>query len=125
MADANYYRVILDEEWKLTDLYEFPHSYDQCYAFIYCLDSDLSPRDRARINLALEGYPWQGGYSYVNIYTVLRNQVPLRDRPRIKSISKASPGWLDLFLNVGVAIQVAQSVMALSGAAVSAAIAYK
>src|SRR5262249_49841798 len=76
-------------------------------------------------NRALEQYPWRGGYSYVNIYTVLQNQIPGTDRPRVKSISKTSPGWLDLFLNVDVALQVAQAVTALSGASAAAAAAYK
>ena len=125
MPDMSYYRVLLDREWKLVDLYEFPHAYAQNYAFIYCLDSELNPRDRARINRALEGYPWKGGYSYVNIYAVLQNQVPVRERPRIKSISKSSPGWLDLFLNIDVALQVAQAVASLSAASVAAAWAYK
>src|SRR5215510_561067 len=125
MPDRSYYRVLLDREWGLTDLYEFPHSYSQTYAFLYCFDSSLRPRDRARINRALEQYPWRGGYSYVNIYTVLQNQIPGTDRPRVKSISKTSPGWLDLFLNVDVALQVAQAVTALSGASAAAAAAYK
>jgi hypothetical protein len=63
MADDDYYRISLDGNWSLNDLYEFPHSYAQNYAFIYCLDTNLDPRDRERINLALENYPWKGGYS--------------------------------------------------------------
>jgi hypothetical protein len=122
--DPGTYRVLLDGRWRLKDLYEFPHAFSQCYAFTYCLDSELSPRDRERINDALVGYPWRGGYSYVNIYTVLQNQVPVEDRPTIKSISYASPGWLDIFLNPDVAIQVAKSVGILSGSAVAAAKAY-
>lgn len=122
--DSEAYRVVLDGRWRLEDLYEFPHAFYQCYAFTYCLDSELSPRDRERINDAFVGYPWRGGYSYVNIYTVLQNQVPLEDRPTIKSISYASPGWLDIFLNVDVAIQVAKSVGILAGSAVAAAKAY-
>lgn len=96
------YRVLLDGRWKLDDLYEFPHAFSQCYAFIYCLDSQLNPRDKERIDNALVGYPWRGGYSYVNIYTVFQNQIPIQDRPEIKSISYASPGWLDIFLNADV-----------------------
>lgn len=118
------YRVLLDGRWRLEDLYEFPHAFYQCYSFVYCLDSELNPRDRERINTALVEYPWRGGYSYVNIYTVLQNQVPPEDRPTIKSISYASPGWLDLFLNPDVAIQVAKSVGILGGSAVAAAKAY-
>jgi hypothetical protein len=125
MPDRDYYRILLASDWRLTDLYEFPHAYSQNYAFTYCLDSNLDPRDRQRIDYALENYPWRGGYSYVNIYTVLQNQIPRRDRPRIKSISKSSPGWLDLFLNVDVAIQVAKSVAVLAGSAATATYAYK
>lgn len=122
--DPEAYRVLLDGRWRLEDLYEFPHAFSQCYAFIYCLDSELSPRDRERINDAFVGYPWRGGYSYVNIYTVLQNQVPAEERPTIKSISYASPGWLDIFLNPDVAIQVAKSVGILAGSAAAAAKAY-
>ncbi len=118
------YRVLLDGEWQLEDLYTFPHAFSQCYAFIYCLDSELDPSDRDRINEAFSGYPWRGGYSYVNIYTVLRHQVPLRHRPCIKSISYGSPGWLDILLNPDVALQVAKSVGILSGSAIAAAKAY-
>ncbi|MFB5150950.1 hypothetical protein WJH60_15260 [Burkholderia orbicola] len=119
------YRVLLNEDWELEDLYEFPHALSQCYAFIYCLDAPIALRNRARINAALREYPWRGGYSYVNIYFVLKNQVPASDRPKISSIQKASPGWLDLFLNVEVATHVAAAVSVLSGAAISAAAAYK
>ena len=118
------YRVLLDGRWNLEDLYQFPHAFSQCYAFVYCLDSSLHPRNRERINIALAGYPFRGGYSYVNIYTVLRNQVPVKERPTVKSISYASPGWLDVLLNPEVAIQVAKSVGILAGSAVAAAKAY-
>jgi len=118
------YRVLLDHDWQLADLYRFPHAYSQTYAFVYCLDSELDPRDRDRINTALTDYPWKGGYSYVNIYKVLESQVPRTERPKIHSIQKSSPGWLDLLLNVDVAIQVAKSVGVLLGTAVAAAKAY-
>ena len=125
MDGRGFYRVVLNEDWTLADLYEFPHAYSQNYAFIYCLDSNLRPRDQDRIGRALQEYPWRGGYSYVNIYAVLQNQIPQFERPKIKSIQKSSPGWLDLFLNVDVAIEVAKSVAVLSGAAASAVLAYK
>jgi hypothetical protein len=125
MKDQSHYRIWLDNEWTLNDLSEFPHTYAQNYAFIYCLDSDLAARDRARIDRALEEYPWRGGYSYVNIYTVLQNQVPAEDRPIIRSIRISSPGWLDLFLNLDVAIAVARSVAIYSASLVAVTIAYK
>lgn len=122
--DQSSYRLLLNGNWQLADLYELPHAFDQCYAFIYCLDSELDTHDRERIDGAFVAYPWGGGYSYVNIYTALQNQIPWHHRPRIKAIQKASPGWLDLFLNADVAIEVAKSVGALSGAGVAAAKAY-
>ncbi len=118
------YRVLLDEDWDLDDLYEFPHAFNQCYAFIYCLDSELDIYDKERIDQAFSVYPWRGGYSYVNIYFVLQNQVPWRVRPTVKAIQKASPGWLDLFLNADVAIQIAKSVSALAAAGVVAVKSY-
>lgn len=105
-------------EWSLLDLYTFPHAYDQCYAFIYCFDTGLPERDRNRIDTAVESYPWRGGYSYVNIYTVLQNQIPVRSRPRISSIHKASPGWIELILNLEAAAAVAKSVGIIVGSGV-------
>lgn len=125
MTVRDIYRIILGDDWELEDLYEFPHALSQCYSFVYCLDSPLEPRDRDRINYSMQTYPFRGGYSYVNIYTVLRNQIPPRDRPKMKSIQKASPGWLDLILNVNVAYHLAASVGALSVAGTGAVAAYK
>src|SRR5205807_4246480 len=93
-TEPDNYRVILGGKWDLYDLHEFPYALSQCYAFIYCLDSKAEISTRKRIDSAFRSYPWHGGYSYVNIYTVLQNQVPLLDRPKVKSISYASPGWL-------------------------------
>ncbi|MES1992904.1 MAG: hypothetical protein V4457_04715 [Pseudomonadota bacterium] len=118
------YRVLLDGDWGLDDLYEFPHAFNQCYSFIYCLDSELDIHDRERIDGAFAAYPWRGGYSYVNIYFVMQNQIPWRHRPTIKAIQKASPGWLDIFLYADVAIQIAKSVGALAGAGVVAVKSY-
>lgn len=125
MPNRASYRVLLNEEWELEDLYEFPHALSQCYAFVYCLDTELQPKDRQRINLSLREYPWRGGYSYVNIYSVFKNQIPPADRPKIQSIQKASPGWLDLFLNVNVAYQVAGAISVLSASAIGAVATYK
>lgn len=124
---AKPYRILLPEagDWTLHDLYVFPHAYEQCYAFIYCLDTELPARDKEAFDYAFLKYPWKGGYSYVNIYSVLQRQVPVRAKPRIKSFHKASPGWIDLLLNLDAAAEVAKSVAVLSGAAVTAATAYK
>jgi len=119
------YRILMDERWVLEDLYTLPHAYAQNFAFVYCFDTPLEARDAKRIDFALQGYPWKGGYSYVNIYTVLKNQIPPIERPQIVSIQYASPGWLDLLLNPDVALKVAKSIGILLGAGVTAAATYK
>jgi hypothetical protein len=116
------YRVRMDGRWELSDLYEFPHAFEQCYSFIYCFDAEVRPISAERITQALQNYPWRGGYSYVNIYLVLAHQINWRDRPRVSQISYASPGWIELALNLDVAVQVAKAVAAI---AVSGAVAAK
>src|SRR5262249_49852867 len=115
------YRVEMDGEWKLNDLYAFPHAFGQVYAFIYCFDSALLARDAARIDHALENYPWGGGYSILNIYTVLQNQVEMVDRPRIVGIKSLSPGWIDILFNITPAIKLAGSVAAVAASLAAAA----
>ncbi len=125
MHENGIYRVLMDEKWDLEDLYEFPHLYSQIYSFVYCLDSEIDAKSNERINFALEEYPWKGGFSYINIYTVLRGQIPYEHKPKISSINYASPGWLDILLNPDVAIKVAGSAAILLGTAVTAAKTYK
>lgn len=122
--DTGVYRVEMDGRWELLDLYEFPHAFMQTYAFTYCFDSELSPRDADRIDFALENYPWQGGYSIVNIYRVLQNQVEHQHRPYIKEIKYASPGWIDILLNLHPAVKVAGSVAAIAGSMAATTKAY-
>ena len=107
------------------DLYNFPHAYSQTYSFIYCFDSELNARDVERIDYALQGYPWRGGYSYVNIYTVLANQLPREHKPEVAKIQYASPGFMEILLNPEVALQVAKSVGILLGTGVAGVESYK
>jgi hypothetical protein len=116
------YRLLMDGRWELGDLYELPHAFEQCYSFIYCFDAEVTPISPERIGLALREYPWRGGFSYINIYQVLLNQITWRDKPRIAELKYASPGWIELALNLDVAVQVAKAVGAIS---VASAVAVK
>ncbi|QNN69346.1 hypothetical protein [Thermomonas carbonis] len=122
--ESGIYRVEMDGRWNLKDLYEFPHAYLQVYAFIYAFDTDLPTRDEERINHALESYPWAGGYSIVNMYSVLQSQVSPRFKPVVKEIRYASPGWIDLLLNVHPAVQIAGAVTAIATSTAGAVKAY-
>ena len=117
--------MLMDERWDLEDLHLFPHAFADAYAFTYCFDSTAEALNADRIDTALDAYPWKGGYSYVNLYFVLKHQVVPEERPTIKSIQYASPGWIELFLNPDVAMQVAKSVGILLGAGVAAVEAFK
>lgn len=101
------YRIKIDGEWTLRDLYEFPRVYSQLYSFLYVLEIS-SPDDLydERIDSAFRSHPWRGGFSAVNFYNQLGYLVPNRDRPEIKSIRYGSPGWLELTLAVAIAANI-------------------
>lgn len=122
--DSGIYRIEMDGRWNLKDLYEFPHAYLQVYAFAYAFDTDLPTQDEDRINYALESYPWGGGYSIVNIYSVLQSQVGPRFKPEIKEIRYASPGWIDLLLHLHPAIKIAGAVATIATSAAATVKAY-
>jgi len=112
--DSVIYRIEMDGRWNLKDLYEFPHAYLQVYAFTYAFDTDLPSHDADRINYALENYPWGGGYSIVNIYSILQSQVGPKFKPIIKEIRYASPGWIDLLLHPYPAVKIAGAVATIA-----------
>jgi hypothetical protein len=110
MDESDVYRILLDEDWSLEDLYVFPRAFEQVYFFVSSLDETVLASDRERVMRAYSSLPWQGGYSAVNFYNQLRYAIPRRERPTIASMQKSSPGWLDLYLIAGVAIAVAKIV---------------
>ena len=114
----------MDGRWELEDLYLMPHAFEQCYSFIYCFDTDVTPLRPERITAALHGLPWRGGFSYLNIYSVLKGEVLWKDRPRVNEIRYASPGWVEINLALDVALQVAKAIGALAAAGAVAAKSY-
>ena len=123
---AKSYRIVLPDSgnWPLHDFYAFPRAYEQCYAFFYCLDTDLPERNEEVVDQAFENYPWQGGYSYVNFYFILLSRIPYNRRPQIQGFHKASPGWIDLALNIDVAVHIAKSVAIIAGSGYAVTVAY-
>jgi hypothetical protein len=111
------YRIDLDGEWTLEDLYKFPRAYEQVYFFFASVDEDISVSDRERIARAFASFPWQGGYSAVTFFNHLKYAVDRRRRPRIAAIHKASPGFMELLLLVSIALAIAKVVKSLCSAA--------
>jgi hypothetical protein len=111
--DPGLYRVLMDRRWSLEDLYGFSRAYSRVYDFAYCFDPRQETRSPARIESALEQYPWAGGYSYVNFYSLLHHQIPSALRPTVAGIRYSSPGWMDIVLQPSVAVNIAWSVTTL------------
>lgn len=102
------YRILLDGDWSLEDLTVFSRVYFQNYSFLYCLETKEVGIASTRIESVLRTYELRHGLSYVNIYEIFRSHVAKHDKPQIKSIAYSSPGWIDLALNVEVAMQFAK-----------------
>lgn len=111
------YTVYMDERWSMLDLYRFPKAYEQAYYFLYYFGSP-SERSIAPLHEALQSYPFEGGYSVVNFYKLMQGRSAVAHRPTIAKIRYASPGWMDLFLDLPTALEVAKQVAAYIGGGV-------
>ncbi|TCB49244.1 hypothetical protein E0H80_13115 [Acinetobacter sp. ANC 4779] len=105
--DEENYRVLLDKRWSLEDLNEFSRLYMQNYAFLYSLETSLGNTQTSNLTINLNDHKLRDGLTYVNIYTLFKRNVPYKDHPKIRAISYASPGFIELILNYEVAIQLA------------------
>ena len=105
MAD-NTYKIQMNGEWTLEDLYWLPHVYSQVYAFLYALNMPLTDYGDEKLYITFTAHPWLGGYSAVNFYSYLQNLVPRSDRPRVVSIQYGSLGLLELGLVVSIALSI-------------------
>lgn len=106
LGEGNTYRISIDGSWSLKDFYELPHVFAQTYSFNCAFLIEEEALDPERLLQAFASYPWRGGYSAVNFYNVLANQIPRKLRPKVKSIQYASPGWIELGLFVPAAIEI-------------------
>ena len=107
MADGCY-KILLDGKWSLEDLTIFTRVYFQNYSFLYCLDTESVGVATNTIGSVLRNFELRSGLSYVNIYDIFRSHVAKQDRPQVKSIQYASPGWIELALDPEVATQFAK-----------------
>ena len=103
-TDTGSYRIELDGDWTLNDLYRFSNIYSQLYAFQYSFAREAVPDDYGE--WTRDPYianPWVGGYDAVNFYNQLASRVPHPHRPTLLSMHYASPGWIDLGVFLSVA----------------------
>jgi hypothetical protein len=108
------YTIHIEGDWTLQDLYVFPRTFEQVYFLIYSLISEHGDDALKRIEHTYGAYPWKGGYSAVNFYDRLRFATPPEHRPRLASVSYASPGWIELaWIAVPVALAAQRVVKAV------------
>src|SRR5918992_1629180 len=101
------YKINIDGVWTLADLYEFPHTYSQVYALTYSLTYSFDPlgdADDEKLGITFISYPWRGGYSAVNFYRYLQQNIPREDRLKLISVKYGSPGWIELGTELGVGL---------------------
>jgi hypothetical protein len=116
MRSDESYKIPIDGDWMLEDLYTFPKAYEQVYYLYYSLLSHEDSNAKELIQYAYSKYPWSGGYSAVNFYNKLKYTIPKKNRPTIISIQYASPGWIELSLLIPVALVVERVIKKTGGA---------
>jgi|SRR5689334_24708706 len=108
------YRINIDGDWELADLYIFPRAFEQAYYLFYSLLPGHDEWDVERIEHAYSSFPWQGGYSAVNFYNQLRYIVPQRHRPELIAFNYSSPGFMELGLTLAVVITIGKVVKSVA-----------
>lgn len=109
------YQIPIDGRWSLEDLYRFPRAFEQVYFAFEAIGPSETQEAEERINRAFEAFPWRGGYSAVSFYNQLKYATPPRRRPSITRLQYASPGLIELYLNVPLAIQIGSVVSSVAG----------
>lgn len=113
------YRIELDRRWKLEEFHNFTKNYEQAYFayfVLYAVSEEGGQNDLLfrSVSSNLKGYPWQGGHSVVAFYTGVKRTIGRRNIPEVKAINYASPGYMDLLLQLPVAIQIAGTVTSIA-----------
>jgi hypothetical protein len=115
MSDYQKYRIYIDHRWSLEDLYVYPRAYEQVYFALEALVPAEDELSNERIERAFQAFPWRGGYSAVNFYNQLKYATPRNKRPEVTEMKYASPGYIELLLNLPLAVKIAVSVTAVAG----------
>jgi len=113
--------IMLDERWKLEDFTILTKEYMQLYGFYHALR--VLEQDGLS-KLEFERMPWLGGGSVLGFFSILGKLVPPENKPEVKQIQYASPGFIELTLIVEVAKDIGIIVTALSGTIGSVAATY-
>lgn len=88
------HKIYIEGKWDIYDLHIFPYGYAQIYSFLYALSAAENPK--SPFMRASQRYPWRGGYSTINYYFEIYGHIPEAERPQIRRLEYASPGFIEL-----------------------------
>jgi hypothetical protein len=112
MADR--YKIKIDLQWSLEDLYVFARNYEQVYFLAYSLLPGLPDATGEDVSRAYRAFPWRGGYSAVDFYNQLKHSAPPEERLKVFAIHYGSPGFIELMLVLAAAQTVRSIVKAVA-----------
>ncbi|RMR56122.1 hypothetical protein ALP83_02506 [Pseudomonas syringae pv. actinidiae] len=120
------FKVIdIDGQWEISDLRKFSDSVQDCYSFGFALLGATGKAATKKINSLFHKHPWRGGFSSVNFFKELYNNIPNEDRAGIRKIEYASPGEIKFFMNGDVADSIRELVNAINEEKSESLAAYK
>lgn len=92
--------LAIDGRWEMHEFGSFYQKYADVYALIATVKiwRDDSTPDALRrvIKSEFTGKPFRGGFSYVHLFDDLFGRIPVQDRPSLKQVEYASPGFVRL-----------------------------
>lgn len=106
--------VNIDGQWEISDLRKFSDSVQDCYSLGFALLGATGKAATNKINSLFHKHPWRGGFSSVNFFRELYNNIPNEDRAGIRKIEYASPGEIKFFMNGDVADSIRELVNAIN-----------
>ena len=89
------FNVPIAGEWFLPDIGTFSRRYSRIYSFLYCTRPQFVSNLAARVSRYLR-QPWTGGYSRVNFFDALHQQIPSVHDMRVTSYEYHSPGDIEI-----------------------------
>lgn len=95
--------VHIDGRWGIEDLRKFSDLVQDAYAFVFALTGAGTKSTRQHMESLFRKYPWRGGFSSVNFFDDLYRLIPSPERAQVKRIKYASPGFIELKMDEGVA----------------------
>lgn len=111
-TDKGIYPILLDGQWSMHDLGEFPKKLYDSYALIYCLKAmDQNPEnDKPAEKQKFRSLPWCGGYSSVHFFKRAMDRVPVKQRPQVAAVHYESPGFMKFRMDEQIAEEVRRCV---------------